>query len=412
MANYYRYKLITSGGEILSGVAKLPYRETMSAVNHLERDGSITLFVKKLGRFGQSFRSVIDMRPQRRLPRIVIAEILNNLALMLRAGMPLVTALQETATSEEYPMVARNFDEMIERIQGGAGFSEAAERYPHIFSRTVLYLMRMGEETGRLDQMLKDAAEHLQRVDRIVSDTKQALLYPVFVLSSISGGLLFWFAYVVPKIIGLFKELDVALPRITQILITISEFFEAYFAHVIGMTVGGVILLLLLRKHSQRFRKALDYVLLKLPVAKTIISASNLAFISEYFAMLFNAGIDILQCLRILKDSVGNEIYREKLGEVTRSVELGDGIAAGFKQAAVFPNFVVRMISVGENSGTLSEQLTYISEQYQRKLAVIVATIGKAIEPLILVVAGAIFAVIIIGLFLPIYDLVSKVSAL
>ncbi len=408
--NYFRYKLITPEGDVASGVTKLPYKETMSAVNHLERDGSITLFVNKLGSVAQWLFKLSDLRPQRRLPRIVVAEILNNMALMLRAGMPLVTALQETAESEEYPAVARDFKEMIERIQDGSSFSEAAKRYPHIFSQSVLYLIRMGEDTGRLDEMLRDASEHLQRVDRIIGDTKQALLYPAFVLVSIGGGLLFWFAYVVPKIVGLFREMDVELPKITQILIAVAEFFEVYYLHVICTFIALLVLGVILRKKSLRVRRAMDFILLKLPITKGIVSASNLAYISEYFAMLFNAGIDILQCLKILKESVGNEIYREKLADVRKTVELGDGIAAGFRQALIFPSFVVRMISVGENSGTLPEQLTYIAEQYQRKLSVIVATIGKAIEPLILVVAGAIFAVIIIGLFLPIYDLVSKVS--
>jgi len=202
------------------------------------------------------------------------------------------------------------------------------------------------------------------------------------------------------------------LPGITLFLIALADFFQNYYLHVIFGIVGTLILMLILRKKNRGFRKFVDMVLLKLPITKSIVSASNLAYISEYFAMLFNAGIDILQCLRILKSSVGNEVYRDKLGEVTKTVELGDGIAEGFREAVIFPGFVVRMISVGENSGTLSDQLTYIAEQYQHKLSVIVATIGKAIEPLILLVAGTIFAIIIIGLFLPIYDLVSRVAGM
>lgn len=410
--NYFRYKLITPEGGIVSGVTKLPYKETISAVNHLERDGSVTLFVARLGSIGQAIFRLADLRPQRRLPRIMAAEILNNIALMLRAGMPLVTALEEASTAEEYPAVTTGFRDMIERIQAGEGFSEAAARHPRIFSQSVLYLIRMGEETGQLEQMLKDASEHLQRVDRIISDTKQALLYPTFVLGAIGGGMVFWFAYVVPKIVGLFKELDVKLPAMTLYLIAVADFFQHYYGHVIISAIVLLLALILLRKKSRSVRKGLDIILLKLPVSKSVVTASNLAFITEYFAMLFNAGIDILQCLRILKESVSNEVYRDKLAEVGKTVELGDGIAAGFKQALIFPGFVVRMISVGESSGTLSDQLTYIAEQYRHKLSVIVATIGKSIEPLILLIAGAIFAVIIIGLFLPIYDLVSRVAGI
>ena len=123
-----------------------------------------------------------------------------------------------------------------------------------------------------------------------------------------------------------------------------------------------------------------------------------------------NAGIDILQSTNILKDSIKNEVYREKLAEVKEGLTKGDGIAESFRRPLIFPTFVVRMIAVGEHSGTLPEQLSHIAEDYKNKLSVIVATIGKMIEPIVLIVAGGMFAIIVIGLFLPIYDLVSAVS--
>jgi len=409
--NYYRYKLITAEGEINAGIAKLPYKETMSAVNHLERNGAVTLYVRKLSRLVQWVFRLADIRPQRRLPRTLAAELMNNLALMLKAGMPMISALEEAAQTEEFPKITKDFEEIIERIKGGSSFSEAAQRYPHIFPQSVIFLIRMGEDTGKLDEMLRDSADHLLRIEKIVSDTKQALLYPCFVMGAIGGGLVFWFAYVVPKIVGLFKELDVALPVLTVFLIQCSEFFQAYYLHMIVIGVGLTMVFFALRRRSRRFRKATDLVLLRTPIAKRIVTASVLAYISEYFAMLINAGIDILQSVRILKDSVSNAVYGDKLHEVKEFLEHGEGISDSFKKALIFPNFVVRMMSVGEYSGTLPEQLNYIAEQYRNKLSILVATIGKSIEPLILMVAGTIFAVVIIGLFLPIYDLVSKVSA-
>ncbi|MEJ2154000.1 MAG: type II secretion system F family protein [Desulfobacteraceae bacterium] len=409
--NYYRYKLITADGQIDAGIAKLPYKETMSAVNHLERNGAVTLYVKKLKGLTQWPFRLAELRPQRRLSRTLIAELLNNLSLMLKSGLPMVTALEEAAQTEDYPKVARDFEEIIERIKGGSSFSDAAQRHPHIFPQNVIYLIRMGEDTGNLDQMLKDAADHLLRIEKIVSDTKQALLYPCFVLAAISGGLLFWFAYVVPKIVSLFRELDVTLPALTVFLIKCSEFFQAYYLHIIISGIAMIVITGVLRRRSRRIRKGSDLVLLRIPIAKSIITASALAYISEYFAMLINAGIDILHSIGILSNSVTNAVYQDKLGEVKGFLENGEGISDSFKEAGIFPNFVVRMMSVGEYSGTLSEQLNYIAEQYRNKLSILVSTIGKSIEPLILMVAGAIFAVVIIGLFLPIYDLVSQVSA-
>ena len=126
--------------------------------------------------------------------------------------------------------------------------------------------------------------------------------------------------------------------------------------------------------------------------------------------MLLNAGIDILQSLQIIIDSVGSEVYRDKLSGVKDAIQKGEGVSDAFKSVDIFPSFVVRMINVGEMSGTLTEQLDYVSEEYRKKLSLLVASLGKMLEPLVLIVAGSFFAVIIIALLLPIYDLLSQVS--
>jgi type II secretory pathway component PulF len=405
--NYFRYKLISATGELLSGVVKLPYKDVMSAISHLERDGGITIYVKKRTRL---LGKLVSFRLRKKLSRSSQAEILSNISLMLRSGVPLTTALEETAVSSELPEVAGNFNDIIISIQGGATFSEAADKYRHIFPETVIYLIRIGEETGKLSEMLKDASDHLKRIQNIVSDTKQALLYPTFVFVAMSAGFLFWFYYVVPKILTLFKEMDVSLPPITIYVMNISYFIQDYFIYILSGMVLTIFFISIARKHSRRFRKIIDALLLKIPLSGTIISASVLAFITEYFSLLINVGMDILQSVTILKESIKNEVYREKLGEVRESLRRGEGIADSFKGAVIFPVFVTRMLSIGEMSGTLSEQLAYIAEEYKNKLNIIVATIGKALEPVVLVVAGTMFAIIIGALLLPIYDLVSQLS--
>lgn len=405
--NYFKYKLISPTGELLSGIVKLPYKDVMSAISHLERDGGITIYVKKRTRL---LGKLVSFRLRKKLSRSSQAEVLSNISLMLRTGVPLTTALEETAVSSEVPEVGRNFNDMIISVQGGATFSEAADNYRHIFPETVIYLIRIGEETGKLSEMLKDASDHLKRIQNIVSDTKQALLYPSFVFVAMSAGFLFWFYYVVPKILTLFKEMDVSLPPITIYVMNISYFIQDYFVYILSGMVMIIFFILIARKHSRRFRKSIDALLLKIPLSGNIISASVLAFITEYFSLLINAGMDILQSVTILRESIKNEVYREKLGEVKESLTRGEGIADSFKAAVIFPVFVTRMLSIGEMSGTLSEQLAYIAEEYKNKLNIIVATIGKALEPVVLVVAGTMFAIIIGALLLPIYDLVSQLS--
>jgi type II secretory pathway component PulF len=408
--NYYRYKIIAPTGQLNTGVVKLPYRDIMSAITHLERDGSVTIFVKHLSPVLTFFFKLAKLRLRRTIKRPVLAEMLNNIAVMLRSGLALISALKEAAASAELPEVQGDINDIITNIQGGASFSEAAGRYPHIFPSTVIHLVRMGEETGQLDKMMADASAHLKRVHGIVSDTKQALLYPAIVFLVMGGGVFFWFYYVVPKIIGLFREMEVVLPPLTVFLIAVSDFSREHVLHLLFGMMALFGCILLGRRGSRRFKLATDKLLLKLPVVSALVSASGLAFITEYFAMLLNAGIDIFQSLQIIIESVSNEVYREKLTKVKEAIARGEGISDAFNMVEIFPSFVVRMINVGEMSGSLTEQLDYVSEEYRKKLSLLVASLGKMLEPFVLVVAGSFFAVIIIALLLPIYDLVSQVS--
>ncbi len=407
---YFKYKRIAPNGEMVSGISTFPYKDPLSVISRLESDGSTILSVKKLGRLATLRAKVAGFTLRKTATRAVQAELLYNVAMMLRAGMPLVSALKEAVDDAEKPALARDVNEMMATIQGGTPFSEAAARYPKLFPKTVVHLIRIGEETGRLDQMLARSADHLKKVQRIVSDTQRALLYPLFVFIALAGGLIFWLYFVVPKIVVLFRDLKVELPAITRVILNTSDFVSTH----IGLLTGGLLLLILLvltaYKRFSWSRRMIDTVLLKLPVVGKIISASVMAFITEYFAILINAGIDILQSLSILADASRNALYSEKIREVRQRLRRGESIAVSFEAAAVFPRFVTRMINIGELSGNLSEQLDYIANEYRERLSIVVDTIGKSLEPLILMFAGAVFIVIIIGLFLPVYDLVSQVS--
>ncbi|MFH1077060.1 MAG: type II secretion system F family protein, partial [Pseudomonadota bacterium] len=202
--NFYRYKVLTPTGEIDSGIIRLHYNDEFSALSYFERDGGTAILVKKLGPFATRLIQVATPLGGKKLSRPIAAEFLGNLSLMLRSGITLVTALREVAKSTDRPDLAANIDDIIIRIEGGASFSETAALHPNIFSKTILYLVKLGEETGKLERMLHDGAEHLRKIDTIVRETKGALMYPAVVLVVMFGAMLFWFYFVVPQIMGLF----------------------------------------------------------------------------------------------------------------------------------------------------------------------------------------------------------------
>jgi type IV pilus assembly protein PilC len=412
MMNYFKYKLINPNGKPSSGLIKLPYQDEISTATYLERDGSMAIYVSKLGKLESVFPKLNAFRLSKRLKRTDQANLLNNLSLLLRSGMPLNTALEEVSQTISHPGLAGNIQDIVGAVQGGMSFSEAAGKFSDIFTETVICLIRIGEETGRLDEMLKDASDHVSRMHAIISDTQRALLYPMFVLFSIGIGLVFWLYYVVPKILELFKEMNVALPKITVYLLKTSDFIQSHFVYLLVGIVSIPIVLTTARKSSRKFRKIIDRMMLKLPISKSIVSASNLAHITEYFSLLIRSGINILQAVKILKDNIRNEIYRDKLEVVRKEIKQGSSISEAFAGAKIFPSFVTRMIGIGEVSGTLEEQLGNIAREYTKRLSGLVEMIGKMIEPIILVVAGAIFAVIFLALLLPVYDMVGRVGGM
>jgi len=410
--NLFRYKLIQPTGEVVSSIINLPFEDVISAVTYLEREGNTTIYVKKLGPVSSLIMKFLHTGMSKKITRPFIAEFLNNVSMMLKSGIPIVTALEESAANSSRPGFESDINDMIISLQGGSTFSAAVEANSHIFPKTTVYLIKIGEASGTLDERLKDAADHLKRIHSIISDTKQALLYPSFVFLAMGIGLIFWLYYVVPKIVTLFKEMDVELPGLTVFIINTSAFVQQYVFEIILLTIAIIFFCITLYKNNRGFKKGLDHVFLKLPVIGTLITASTMAFITEYFALLINAGIDLLQSMDIMKDSTSNSVFKDKLGEVKESLRRSETISDSFASASVFPRFVCRMIKIGETSGTLPEQLEYIAQDYNNRLSTLVDSLGKIIEPIVLIVAGTMFAIIIAGLFLPIYDLIGNLGSM
>ncbi len=405
--NYFRYKVITPEGKVSQNILRLPYDNELSAITFLEREGNTVIHIRRLG----ALASALAGAPTRkRVGRKALAELLGNLGVMQNAGLPIIASLKDSLEDIEHPALAEAVEGLIFHIESGGGLAAAMEQFPQIFPSVVRYLVRIGEETGSLGKTLQDAANHLRHVDQIISDTRQALMYPGFVIVAMTGAMVFWFYFVVPKIVRLFLEMGVDLPAITLMLLRISEFLQENIGVILlGLALSGGALVTATRR-SRRFRHRLHYLLRRLPVVSRIREASSLAFLSEYLNLLIAAGVDIFRSLDIMRESIGDEVFREKLGEIRETLINGEQLTNAFKSSGIFPGFVVRMIHVGEQSGTLDRQLAFIAEEYRDRLSRLVATIGKMIEPLVLIIAGAMFGIIIFGLFLPIYDLIGAVG--
>ncbi|PMP88330.1 MAG: hypothetical protein C0173_07435 [Desulfurella sp.] len=288
-------------------------------------------------------------------------------------------------------------------------FSDALKRHK-VFPEVLIHLVRIGEETGTLSGVLKDAAEHLQKIDDIISNTKRALMYPLFVSFSMFGAAAFWMFYVLPKLTAVFSTMGLKLPLPTVLLIKSVAFLNHYwwiFPLVFGMFFVGFFLL----KLSEKGKFFLDSVMYKMPIFGTLILTSNLAFFFEYEALLLRVGVSITNSLDIIKKAFKNLVFKSAVENTNESIKNGMGLSESFRKNKIFEPFIIRMISAGEKTGEIDKQMSYIANSYYTKVNRMVEVMEKTIEPIVLTIAGVFFFIIVLALIVPVYQLVSKMGA-
>ena len=368
----------------------------------------IPIKIKKLPKYYEYIQKLNIFKPKIKKQEII--EILDNLHLIIKSGLPLNVGLLDLAQDAENPAIKDMLMDIALKIQAGQPLSDAVKEYENIFSAVVVSLFRIGEETGSLDKTLKDAADHLRKIEDLKAKAKQALIYPAFAFFSILGAMIFWLVYVLPKIIEAFKDFDVKLPITTIILLKMSEFTQNYILYVIIFIFISIIVLKILRKKNEKVRYYTDYILLKLPVFGVIITNFNYAFFAEYIRLMISAGLPLIQALNIMEKSINNYVFRTAVKHAKERVELGESLSEALREENIFSSLIIRMVSVGEQTGGLEEQLNYIASYYYSKVEYISQNIAKMIEPIIIGVLGAFMLLIVLGLVGPIYDLISNIS--
>ncbi len=405
----FRFRMLTPSGKVDRGVVELPFVDDAPAIRYLERQGGVVISITRLGKV-MSWLTKLATQGFAKVGRMELAEFFNNMAMLMGAGVPVLSSMDEIMGDIKNPMLLMTLKFMRTDIEGGQTFGESLTRHPKVFNQLIQYMCRIGEETGMLDEMCKKSAEHLEHVEEIVSGTKRALVYPGFIFFVVILSCFFWFYVVVPKIVKLFVDMGVEIPTPTKILIAVSEWFQTQFGFWLLVTAISIVGIIFLRKRSTRVRYAIDNVILHLPIVSTIVKASTVAMMSEYLGILIGAGVGVVRTLEIITDSLGNLVYKGRLILVQDSVKNGNPLSDSLRTAEAMHPFAVRMISVGEQTGRIEEQTAYVSKLYRDKLNGMVEVLGKTLEPAMLVFMGVLFGAIFAGLLLPIYDMMGKMA--
>ncbi|MBA4348648.1 MAG: hypothetical protein C0415_01470 [Thermodesulfovibrio sp.] len=402
--NYYSYKAIERDGAMIKGFVEA---EDINIVyGDLSSRGLYILDVRKMNKIVADIQKGFTSQ---RIKRRDIIEFAKNLSVMLKAGVPILNSLSDMSITVENKHLKNIILNIRRQIETGKSFSDAVNMYKNNFPDIFVRMVRIGEETGRLDRSLSDIADHLQKMEDLAVAIKRALIYPVFAIVTTTGALIFWLAYVLPKVVTVIKDLGIKIPFVTLMLMRLGEFMQSYW-YLIPLIPIAVFAVIKILKQREKTRYYIDLMKIKIPIVKLVVYNKLLAIFSEQLRILIVAGLTIDRCFDIIANVIGNEVFKRAILTSKESISAGSTISGALRKHEVFPPLVVRMIDIGETSGNLDEQFGFLSEHYIKKLNDVSQKMEKLIEPIIIVVIGIFFAIIIVGLLVPVYDLVSKMG--
>lgn len=403
----FSYKAIDRSGGMTSGVV-----EGLDMGIAHEAITSRGLYIVRIKKSNEHIAAISRKFKARQVKRKDVIEFATNLSVMLKGGMPILTALYSIADMVENPYLQQKLTNIRRIVELGSRFSDAMALHKDVFPDIFVTLVTVGEETGQLDQSLSEVALYLQRMEDLSSSIKRALLYPIFAIVAIMGALMFWLIFVLPKMVGLFENMGVKLPLATRILLAVGSFTQSYW-YLILLSPSIVFFFLKILGQRPKARYYIDLAKIKLPVIKLVIHNKLLALFSEQLHIMTVAGITIDRSLEIVADIIGNEVFKRAITDSRETVTGGSRISDALrKHSDIFPPTIISLIRAGEESGKLDAQFSYLSEHYQKKLDDISQRMGKIIEPIVILSIGIIFAFIIVATLYPIYGLLAEVGRL
>lgn len=339
-----------------------------------------------------------------------IAEFCTTLSHYVAGGVELQGALADAAKSSGSSAMRTAIVDIRRHLKGGYSLSEGMKmtgRFPDV----VISMSKIGEESGNLASMLRDAAQHLERVEDIKGAAKRAMIYPIFTLLVVGGAGGFWMTAVVPKIVELFEAMQVKLEPATLMLIAISDFFNAYWPVMLA-AVAAIPVSWIFARRNERFRIATDNALWRLPLIGRIVRGSQMAFYYQYLSLMYGAGVVITNALDTMQKTVSNKYFGSRVSSLLTDLRAGMMLGDAFKQCELFPLLDQRMVSIGEQTGNLEEQLDKLAEIHFNRVQALVEVLPKFVEPVMLLLMGGGLAFFIVALLGPLYNMISNVGGL
>ncbi len=334
-----------------------------------------------------------------------IAIFSRQLATMLASGIPMVQAFEIVASGSDKPALQKLILDIKGDIEAGTSLHEALAKHPLHFDDLFVNLVEAGEQAGALETLLDKVATYKEKSEAIKKKVKKALFYPAAVVSVAFVVTIILMIFVIPEFQKLFQGFGANLPAFTQFVINISEMVQhkgIYLAIVIGAAVWTF---LYFKKRSRKMREVLDRIALKIPIIGPILNKAAIARYARTLSTMFAAGVPLVEALESVAGATGNIVYEDAIMKMKDEVATGQRLQRAMQARGIFPNMVVQMIAVGEESGSLDTMAAKVATFYEAEVDNAVDSMSSLLEPLIMVVLGVIVGGLVIAMYLPIFHL-------
>lgn len=390
----FSWQGITPQGQLTSG--EISAASINLAKLSLAKKGLKNIIVKK--KKITLFKKTYKIKPHN------INIFFRQLATLLIAGIPIAAALQVLHQNAKELALSFMLKTLKDDIDAGNQLAFCLQKFPHAFDSMTCSLIHAGEKSGTLDIMLERIALHKEKRSILKNKIKQALFYPIIIVTVAVLVTIIMLTFVVPRFAELFNNMHTSLPLFTLMVIHLADFMQrsmGIFALLI-IVIGG---LLYSVRNKPRVKLSLDRLLLNIPISGMLLQKFILASFARSLATVFAAGIPITEALKILISSTGNALYAEAIQKLYLDISVGKQLHFAMQTCKLFPSMMLQMIEIGEESGTLEKMLTKISEFYEADLNHIIGNLSKLMEPLIMIILGVVIGGLVIAMYLPIFKL-------
>jgi type IV pilus assembly protein PilC len=396
----FQYKAL-KGDKVI--IKKIEAENTVTVAEYLRANGYFPIWIKpvkkmEIGLLDQflnkvSFNDIVDFTRQ--------------VAIMLNAGLTLIDALEIIKKQVNKPTLQKIVQDIDAEIKAGNSFSFALKKHPKNFSNLYISLVKSGEASGKLAEILLKLSDNLEKEREFKGKLKSALIYPVIVVAAMIGVMFVMITFVIPKLLDLYKEFNIALPLTTKILIAVSSVSSRFWPLIILSLFVG---LSLLKKYlaTKGGKYTFDGLLLKIPVVNNVIRVSALVDSTRTLAILIGSGVSILDALEIVIETTDNIIFQNAFKNINKKVEKGQSLGSALEQEGIFPPILVQMTQVGEQTGHLDDTLMRLSKYFEMESEIAIKAMTTLIEPAILIFLGLGVGTLVISVITPIYNLTSS----